>query len=187
MGKTKKNITVYLGSSVGNDPCYSQWARQLGQWIADHGYGLVYGGSRTGLMGELADGALSRGGTVIGVEPRFFMDEELQHTGLTQLIVTDDMASRKKKMLELGDVFLAFPGGIGTLEEISEVMSQHKLGRMAKPFAFLDFGGYYRPMQALLAQMTAAGFLRASWSERVPFLSDFDDLAAFLEGVEQHG
>ena len=119
-----KYITVYLGSRMGADPCYAQWARELGNFIVSRGCGLVYGGSRTGLMGILADAVLSAGGPVIGVEPDFFMAAEVQHQGLTQLIVTKDMAERKEKMMELGDMFLAFPGGIGTLEEISEVMSQ---------------------------------------------------------------
>ncbi|WP_370856560.1 TIGR00730 family Rossman fold protein, partial [Megasphaera sp.] len=115
------NITVYLGSRCGNRSYYADYACALGSWIARHGHTLVYGGSRTGLMGKLADGALQAGGQVIGVEPQFFMDEELQHEGLTKLIVTPDMTSRKQQMMDLGDIFLAFPGGIGTLEEISQV------------------------------------------------------------------
>lgn len=136
------NITVYLGANPGNRPEYARYAYELGQWIAGHGHTLIYGGSRTGLMGKLADGALEQGGRVIGVEPRFFMEKELQHQGLTELIVTENMAQRKKKMLELGDLFLAFPGGIGTLEEISEIMSLNKLDMVPKPFAFLDYEGY---------------------------------------------
>lgn len=175
------NITVYLGANPGNRREYARYAYELGRWIAIHGHTLVYGGSRTGLMGNLADGALEQGGRVIGVEPRFFMEKELQHEGLTELIVTENMAQRKQKMLELGDVFLAFPGGIGTLEEISEVMSQAKLGFLPKPFAFLDFEGYYQPMKALLATMANEGFLWPEWAEKVPFLADMKAVEAFVD------
>ena len=94
------NITVYLGASRGNDPSYEACASALGAWIADHGHTLIYGGSRTGLMGALSAGALKKGGTVIGVEPQEFIDTALQQEGLTKLIVTPDMASRKAKMME---------------------------------------------------------------------------------------
>lgn len=163
------NITVYLGSRCGNRSCYADYAYALGAWIACHGHTLVYGGSRTGLMGKLADGALQAGGQVIGVEPQFFMDEELQHEGLTKLIVTPDMTSRKQQMMNLGDIFLAFPGGIGTLEEISQVMSQVKLHQMEGRFAFLDFDGYYQPMKALIQQMSDEGFVDEDWADAVLF------------------
>ena len=109
-------------------------------------------------------------------------DDELQHEGLTQLIVTNDMASRKEKMMELGDVFLAFPGGIGTLEEISEVMSQIKLGLLQGRFAFLDFNGYYQPMKSLIRHMAEEGFVDNHWAGQVAFLSSFEQLEAFLAG-----
>lgn len=176
------NITVYLGSRCGNRACYADYAYALGAWIAHHGHTLVYGGSRTGLMGKLADGALQAGGQVIGVEPQFFMDEELQHEGLTKLIVTPDMTSRKQQMMDLGDIFLAFPGGIGTLEEISQVMSQVKLHQLKGRFAFLDFDGYYQPMKALIQQMSDEGFVDKAWADAVPFVSSFAELTAFVLG-----
>ena len=174
------NITVYLGANPGNRPEYARYAYELGRWIAIHGHTLVYGGSRTGLMGRLADGSLEAGGRVIGVEPRFFVEKELQHEGLNELIVTETMAQRKQKMLELGDVFLAFPGGVGTLEEISEVMSQNKSGFLPKPFAFLDFEGYYQPMKALLEKMAGEGFVWQEWVEKVPFLADLAAVEKFI-------
>ena len=118
------NITVYLGSAHGNDPKYKNEVVRLGNWIGKAGHRLIYGGSRIGLMGELAEAVLTAGGEVIGVEPDFFVNSCLQHHGITRLIVTKTMAERKARMIELGDVFIAFPGGTGTLEEISEVMSQ---------------------------------------------------------------
>lgn len=179
------NITVYLGANPGNRPEYARYAYELGRWIAIHGHTLVYGGSRTGLMGKLADGALEQGGRVIGVEPRFFMEKELQHQGLTELIVTENMAQRKKKMLELGDLFLAFPGGIGTLEEISEIMSLNKLDMVPKPFAFLDYEGYWQPMKALLDRMAEEGFVWKEWVERVPFIRDLEELERYCNGMKQ--
>ena len=174
------NITVYLGANEGKRPCYARYAYGLGRWIGLHGHTLVYGGSRTGLMGKLADGVLETGGRAIGVEPRFFVEKELQHEGLNELIVTETMDQRKKKMLELGDVFLAFPGGIGTLEEISEVMSQEKLGLLPKPFAFLDFEGYYQPLKAMLEKMVEEGFVWEDWAEKVPFLPDIPAVEKFI-------
>jgi len=120
-------ITVYLGASEGNDPALKTAVQELGRWIGQSGNALVYGGSRSGLMGLLADSVLAAGGQVTGVEPRFFVEQELQHNGLTELIVTENMAQRKAKMIELGDAFVAFPGGTGTLEEIAEVMSMVSL------------------------------------------------------------
>lgn len=117
------NITVYLGALEGNDPALGNAVRELGTWIGESGNSLVYGGSKSGLMGQIAESVLNAGGKVTGVEPQFFIDSELQYDEITKLIVTKDMAERKAKMIELGDAFIAFPGGTGTLEEITEVMS----------------------------------------------------------------
>ena len=121
------NITVYLGANEGNDPTLREAVEELGAWIGASGNALVYGGSKSGLMGAIADSVLKAGGEVTGVEPQFFVTNELQHNGLTRLIVTEDMTQRKSKMIELGDAFIAFPGGTGTLEEIAEVMSKVSL------------------------------------------------------------
>lgn len=137
------NITVYLGANAGNDPALAEAVRELGSWIGANGHRLVYGGSRSGLMGQLAQSALDAGGTVTGVEPQFFVQQELQHDGLTELIVTKDMTERKTKMIELGDAFIAFPGGTGTLEEIAEVMSKVSLGQLDAPCILYDLDGYY--------------------------------------------
>ena len=104
------NITVYLGANEGNDPALREAVQELGTWIGTSGNALVYGGSRSGLMGAIADSVLRSGGEVTGVEPRCFIESEFQHDGLTELIVTEDMAERKRKMIELGDAFIAFPG-----------------------------------------------------------------------------
>ena len=106
---------------------------ELGRWVGESGNALVYGGSRSGLMGRLAHSVLTAGGEVTGVEPQFFIDSEVQYDGLTRLIVTQDMTERKTRMIELGDAFIAFPGGTGTLEEIAEVMSKVSLGHLDAP------------------------------------------------------
>ena len=109
------NITVYLGALEGNDPMLKEAVKELGTWIGENNHTLIYGGSKSGLMGYIAESVLDAGGDVIGIEPQFFIDEELQYDGLTELIITKDMTERKTKMIELGDAFIAFPGGTGTL------------------------------------------------------------------------
>ena len=174
------NITVYLGSSDGVRPVYRQAATALGEWIGSAGHTLIYGGSNVGLMGVLADAVLSCGGKVIGVEPRFFMAEEIQHTSITELIVTDTMAQRKQKMIELGEAFVTFPGGVGTLEEITEVMTLAKLGRLNKPFVFLNIDGYYEPFRQLLQHIATEGFVESEWTEKIYYAATIADMASYL-------
>lgn len=167
------NITVYLGACGGNDISLKHAVRAFGTWIGTSGNTLIYGGSRTGLMGEIAESTLQAGGKVIGVEPQFFVEREFQYDGLTQLIVTADMSQRKAKMIELGDAFLAFPGGTGTLEEISEIMSKVSLNQLSAPCILYNWNGYYDSLKALLRHMTETGlsserrqkgiFLRRIW------------------------
>ena len=127
------NITVYLGASEGADPTLREAVAEFGDWIAQSGNSLVYGGSRSGLMGVLAESVVTAGGEATGVEPEFFMDIAVQYENLTRLIVTKDMTERKAKMIELGDAFVALPGGTGTLEEISEIMSRNSLSQIDAP------------------------------------------------------
>ena len=121
------NITVYLGANEGSDPALKQAVQALGRWIGESGNALVYGGSRSGLMGQLADSVLAAAANSIVLPLRFFLDAELQHDGLTELIVTKDMAERKAKMIALGDAFIAFPGGTGTLEEIGRASCRERV------------------------------------------------------------
>ena len=175
------NITVYLGSSDGARTVYRRAAEDFGAWIGRSGHTLIYGGSRVGLMGVLADAVLVHNGKVIGVEPRFFVEEEVQHSGITELIVTESMAERKQKMMEMGDAFIAFPGGIGTLEEISEVMTLAKLGRLDGRFCFLNLEGYYEPFRRFLLHMTREGFLEREWAEQICFADTIEETASYLE------
>ena len=175
------NIPVYLGSAHGNDPKYKNEVVRLGNWIGKAGHRLIYGGSRIGLMGELAEAVLTAGGEVIGVEPDFFVNSCLQHHGITRLIVTKTMAERKARMIELGDVFIAFPGGTGTLEEISEVMSQVRLGHNERPCIVLNLDGYYEPLRHMLDHMVLEGFLDKKSREKFIFAPDTESIAQFLD------
>ena len=170
------HITVYLGASCGTDPHLAQAVRELGAWIGAAGHTLVYGGSKTGLMGLLAQSALAQGGSVIGVEPECFMAQELQY----QLIVTRSMAERKAKMIQLGDAFIAFPGGTGTLEEITEVMSQVSLGQLSAPCILYDLDGYYRHLKALLDHMISAGLSSPERQRGIHFARSLSEIQALL-------
>lgn len=174
------NITVYLGANAGNDPVLAEAVRELGSWIGANGHRLVYGGSRSGLMGQLAQSALDAGGTVTGVEPQFFVQQELQHDGLTELIVTKDMTERKTKMIELGDAFIAFPGGTGTLEEISEIMSKVSLKQLAAPCILYNLNGYYDHLKALLAHMIDMGLSTPERQEGIYFAETLDEIRVIL-------
>ena len=147
------NITVYIGASKGRTPLYEENAIRLGALIGRGGHTLVYGGSVNGLMGILADSVLASGGKVLGVETQLFADRGLAKEGLTQMIVMPDMASRKTEMIKQGQCFIAFPGGTGTLDEITEIMSMIRLGLLDKPCMLLDIDGYYEPMRLMLDRM----------------------------------
>lgn len=175
------HITVYLGANEGNDPALGQAVQALGQWIGRNGNTLVYGGSKTGLMGRLAKSALEAGGEVIGVEPQFFMDEGVQYEGLTELIVTRDMTARKEKMIALGDAFIAVPGGTGTLEEITEVMSKVSLKQLDAPCILYNLNGYYDHLKALLAHMIDMGLSTPERQEGIYFAEMLDDIRAILK------
>ena len=175
------NITVYLGASVGNDPAFLPAVQELGNWIGSNGHALVYGGSKSGLMGALADSVLEAGGHVTGVEPSFFIEAEFQHDGIDDLIVTSDMAERKAKMIELGDAFIAFPGGTGTLEEISEIMSKVSLKQLAAPCILYNLNGYYDHLKALLAHMIDMGLSTPERQEGIYFAEMLDDIRAILK------
>lgn len=174
------HITVYLGASRGNDPALERAVRELGRWIGTSGNALVYGGSKTGLMGRLARSVLEAGGQVTGVEPQFFMDAGYQYDGLTRLIVTEDMARRKAKMIELGDAFIAFPGGTGTLEEITEVMSQVSLGQLSAPCILYDLDGYYCHLKALLDHMIASGLSSPERQRGIHFAQNLSEIQVLL-------
>lgn len=175
------NITVYLGANEGNDPGLRKAVEELGAWIGNSGNRLIYGGSKSGLMGAIADSVLQAGGEVIGIEPSFFIESELQHEGLTKLIVTKDMTERKNLMIELGEAFIAFPGGTGTLEEIAEVMSKVSLKHLDAPCILYNLNGYYDDLKALLHHMIEKGLSSEERQEGIYFAENLDEIKGILK------
>lgn len=157
-----KSICVFLGASVGNHPAYMEAAATLGHEIAIRGITCVYGGSRTGLMNQLADSVLAAGGKVIGVTVQALKDKENFHRGLTELHVLPTMHERKDLMTQLSDGFVALPGGIGTFEEFFEVYTLGKLGFHDKPCGLLNINKFYDPLELMLENAEKEGFLKAS-------------------------
>ena len=180
------NITVYLGAFEGNDPALKSAVRELGTWIGESGNSLVYGGSKSGLMGEIADSALAAGARVTGVEPQFFIERSFQHEGINELIVTRDMSERKAKMIELGDAFIAFPGGTGTLEEIAEVMSKVSLGQLDAPCIIYNLNGYYDSLRALLRHMIDTGLSTSERQAGIYFADTLGEIKTIVGGAA-HG
>lgn len=157
-----ERICVYCASNDGVRPEYIESARTMGRLLAEGGFTLVYGGGRTGLMGAMADAALTAGGEVIGVMPHALVEREVAHHGLTALHVVDSMHERKAFLAELADAFIALPGGLGTLEEFFETWTWAQLGVHRKPVALLDVLGYWQPLVQLMAHVEREGFLRGT-------------------------
>ena len=174
------NITVYLGANEGNDGSFKEAVRELGMWIGKSGNNLVYGGSESGLMGEIAKSVLAAGGEATGVEPQFFIDKGFEYGGLTRLIVTKDMSERKAKMIELGDAFIAFPGGTGTLEEISEIMSKVSLNQLNAPCILYNLDGYYNSLNELLNHMIEKGLSSEERQKGIYFANTLEDIIKIL-------
>jgi uncharacterized protein (TIGR00730 family) len=154
-------ICIYCGSSPGTDPAYMKSARTIGALIAAQGHTLVYGGGNVGLMGAAADAALKGGGEVIGVIPQDLLEKEVGHGAVTELIAVNSMHERKMKMASLSDCFIALPGGIGTLEEITEVLTWNQLGFHAKACGLLNVNGFFDSLLNMLDEMVEKRFLKA--------------------------
>ncbi len=160
-----ESVCVYCGSSAGREAGLAQAARQVGQAIGAAGLRLVYGGGTKGLMGAVCDGTMEAGGKVTGIIPRFLMHKEATEAALGKLddlVVTEDMHARKHAMFERSDAFVTLPGGIGTLEEVVEIMTWAQLGRHTKPIVLANFGGFWDPLISLLDHMREAGFIHSS-------------------------
>lgn len=179
------NITVYLGANEGNDYRLGEAVRELGDWIGTSGHVLVYGGSKSGLMGELAESVIEAGGEAAGVEPQFFIDAAVQYEKLTELIVTKNMEERKAKMIELGDAFIAFPGGTGTLEEIAEVMSKVSLKHLEAPCILYNLNGYYNSLKELLEHMIEKGLSTKERQEGIYFAENLEEIKQILMKIEK--
>lgn len=171
-----KRITVFCGSSFGNETIYKEQATLLGQTLAKHNIELVYGGANVGLMGAVADGSLHEGGKVIGVLPDFLRSKEIAHTGLTELILVESMHERKTKMNDLCDGVIALPGGFGTLEELFEMITWAQLGLHKKPIAILNINGFYNSLLELIQTMTNKGLLKEENQKMLLVSDNIEDL-----------
>ncbi len=174
------NITVYLASRVGNHPDFAAAAETLGTWIGKNGHTLVYGGSKIGLMGILGRAALAAGAPVIGVEPQAFIDSGVQLSTVSELIITPDIAARQKVMMERGDIFVALPGGAGTLEEISEIICSIHLHALHAHCIFLNLNGFYDGMKYFFDRMKAEGFYQDRKDFPIRFAESTEELLQML-------
>ena len=179
-----KRVTVFCGSSSGNEKIFVDTAFLVGQTLADRGIGMVYGGARIGLMGAVADGALSKGGEVIGVLPRFLRTKEIEHTGLSELYLVESMHERKARMNELCDGIIALPGGFGTLEELFEMLTWAQLGLHGKPVGLLNIAGFYDGLADVLQNMVDKGFLKESNQKMLITESEIDALLTKMTRYE---
>jgi uncharacterized protein (TIGR00730 family) len=174
------SICVYCGSQPGHDPDFRQAARILGRTMAENGIDLVYGGGTKGLMGAVADAVMSNGGKAVGIIPEFLMDKEASRQELGQLT---DMHERKHMMFERSDAFVTLPGGIGTLEEIVEIMTWAQLGRHTKPMVLANIGGFWDPLNALIGHMRDAGFIHTAHLVRPIVIDRAEDIVPAIQAA----
>jgi uncharacterized protein (TIGR00730 family) len=158
--RSTRNVCVYCGSGVGENPAYTAAARTLGAQLSAHDIGLVYGGGSLGLMGEVARATLATGGWVTGIIPGFLTEKEKMLRDVNELILTEDMHERKRLMFERSDAFVALPGGVGTLEELVEQLTWVQLGRHTKPVVVANIAGFWNPFLSLLTHMKSDAFIR---------------------------
>jgi uncharacterized protein (TIGR00730 family) len=180
---TIRSVCVYCGSSPGRDETYAKAGHLLGRSIARSGLRLIYGGGTKGIMGAVAEGALRAGGKVTGIIPRFLINKEATETALgrlDELVITEDMHERKHRMFDKSDAFVALPGGIGTVEEIVEVMTWGQLGHHRKPIVFGNVKGFWDPMLSLLDHMGAEGFIHTAQRVRPLVINDPEAIVAAI-------
>ncbi|NTU26171.1 TIGR00730 family Rossman fold protein [Bacillus tequilensis] len=171
-----KTICVFAGSNPGGNEVYKRKAAELGAYMAEEGIGLVYGGSRVGLMGTIADAIMENGGTAIGVMPGGLFSGEVVHQNLTELIEVNGMHERKAKMSELADGFIAMPGGFGTYEELFEVLCWAQIGLHQKPIGLYNVNGYFEPMMKMVKYSIQEGFSNESHLKLIHSSSRPDEL-----------
>jgi uncharacterized protein (TIGR00730 family) len=179
-----KSIAVFCGSSNGIDQNIIKKAYRLGTVLAKRDIKLVYGGSKIGLMGKLAEGCLDHNGEVLGVIPSFLKLKEIVHTGLTELIVTENMHDRKIKMYEQSDGFMIIPGGFGTMDEFFEITTWAQLGLHAKPIGILNLNGYYDPLIKQFQVMANHGFLKQDNLNAVLIDNTIDNLLIKMQAYQ---
>lgn len=180
------NITVYCGAFPGANPEYARKAEELGEWIAKNGHTLVYGAGDRGMMGAVSDGAIKCGGTAIGVTPNFFVLAEVTREDLSELIVPETMSERREKMMELGDAFIALPGGTGTLDEISEVAAMKRLGKLGdidKPIMLYNIDGFYDGLLSFFDRVLEDEFFREVDRANIYEVKCIEDIARVIENA----
>lgn len=181
-----KSICVFSGSKFGRSKKYSDSAIRLGEEIADRRIQLIYGGGREGLMGTIANAALRSGGDVTGIITKHLQDLEIGHDGLTTLYVVDTMHKRKQLMFELADAFVALPGGIGTLDEVFEIITWRHLRLHSKPIVIVNENGYWRPLKKLLNAIVAGGFANPHITESYSLVDDTSQVFDVLTKSDKH-
>ena len=180
------NITVYCGAFSGANPEYAKRAEELGEWVAKNGHTLVYGAGDRGMMGAVSDGAIKNGGTAIGVTPNFFVLAEVTRGDLSELIVPETMSERREKMMELGDAFIALPGGTGTLDEISEVAAMKRLGKLGdidKPIMLYNIDGFYDGLLSFFDRVLEDEFFRKEDRTNIIEVKSIEDIARVIENA----
>ena len=178
-----RSVGVFCGSSTGTDPRFVEAADDLGRLLGSNGIRLVYGGGAVGLMGRVADAALAAGGNVIGVIPTGLFRREVAHRGITELIEVGSMHERKQLMYELSDAFVALPGGLGTMEELTEIATWVQLGLHAKPVVTVNIAGYWDLLHQLLGHAAACGFIR---DDARDVITTVESLAGLLDALRSY-
>lgn len=179
-------ITVFCGANNGRNEAYKENAMEVGKWIATNNHTLVYGGGKVGLMGIIADTVLEKNSEVIGIMPQFLVDREISHTGITEFIIVDDMSERKTKLVDLGDVFIALPGGPGTLEEISQVISWVRVGKKDAPCILMNINGFYDFLEQYFDKMVEEGFLTKEDRARTLFAKSVSEMGEFIDNYNKN-
>jgi uncharacterized protein (TIGR00730 family) len=175
------SVCIFCGASAGKKNVFEQQTRAAVRFLVSRGHRIVYGGAKNGLMGVMADEAISLGGTVVGVIPRVLVSKELLHKGLSEIHVVESMHDRKKKMSDLAEAFLALPGGTGTLEEILEQSTWTQLGIHAKPCGVFDVNGYFAPLRKMVDSMVEEGFMHERHRASLIFGSAIEDVVDGLQ------
>ncbi|MBX2813767.1 MAG: TIGR00730 family Rossman fold protein [Myxococcales bacterium] len=178
-----RRVAVFCGSQPGKKPIYCEVAHALGAAIAGRGWGLVYGGAKTGLMGAVADGALAMGGEVYGVVPERLRTREISHQGLSEVFVVESMHARKSMMAQLADAFCVLPGGWGTMDEFCEIVTWAQLSYHCKPIGLLDIRGYWSLLMNHLSCMVEEGFVRPEHRSLFRMTTSVEELLKHVEGA----
>ena len=175
-----KAVTIFCGSKSGNHPSFENESKAIGALLADMGIQMVYGGGNKGLMGAVANSCLEKGGKVVGIIPQLLLEWEAQHTGLTELIVTETMHARKLLLYDKCDIAVALPGGLGTFDELFEMLVWNNLSIHEKKIVLYNFEGFYNPLIEMIQKMETEGFLYEKSRYRFTICSNREELAAIF-------